>query len=111
MHPPQCCGDHSVFRAPPHFLPLSGACAARTFATVIPPPPPSVSSRELDVLAEVVRGRTNEEIAARLVISPRTVQTHVRNLMEKTDSRNRTQLAVKAVRLRLTPLPRLDELR
>lgn len=78
---------------------------------MIPPPPPPVSSRELDVLAELVRGRTNEEIAALLVISPRTVQTHVRNLMEKTGSRNRTQLAVKAIRLRLAPLPRLDDLR
>lgn len=68
------------------------------------------SRREAQVLAAVVRGRTNEEIAAMLCISPRTVQTHVRNLMEKTGSRNRTHLAVRAIALGLVVLPSLADL-
>lgn len=71
---------------------------------------PALSARERQVLHDVVRGRTNDEIAARLGISHRTVQTHLRNLMAKTDTQNRTQLAMKCVLLRLTSLPTLDDL-
>jgi DNA-binding CsgD family transcriptional regulator len=43
----------------------------------------ALSARELEVLREVARGRTNKEVAARLGISPRTVQQHTLNIYEK----------------------------
>ncbi len=48
----------------------------------------SLTVRERDVLAGVVAGETNKEIAGRLGISPRTVESHRENLMRKLDIRN-----------------------
>jgi DNA-binding NarL/FixJ family response regulator len=42
-------------------------------------------------------GLTGEEIAKRLVLSPETVRTHIRNAMEKLDARTRTEAVVKAL--------------
>jgi DNA-binding NarL/FixJ family response regulator len=42
-------------------------------------------------------GMTGEQIAKRLVLSPETVRTHVRNAMEKLDARTRTEAVVKAL--------------
>ncbi len=52
-----------------------------------------VTSREADVLALVSQGLTNQELAARLHLSPRTVEKHVASLLAKTGSRRRAQLA------------------
>lgn len=60
--------------------------------------------RERDVVALVVDGLTNPEIGARLVISPRTVQSHVAAAMRKLEARSRTQLAVAALRTGVVPL-------
>jgi DNA-binding NarL/FixJ family response regulator len=57
-----------------------------------------LTRRELEVLELVAEGLTNGEIGDRLVVSARTIQAHVRNLVEKTGTRNRTHLAVTAVR-------------
>jgi DNA-binding NarL/FixJ family response regulator len=54
-----------------------------------------VTGRELDVLRLVVQGLTNAEVAERLVLSPRTVETHVANLLTKTGVRRRSDLAAK----------------
>jgi DNA-binding CsgD family transcriptional regulator len=43
-----------------------------------------VTSREMDILQLVAEGLTNGAIAERLVLSPRTVETHVANLVAKT---------------------------
>jgi DNA-binding CsgD family transcriptional regulator/tetratricopeptide (TPR) repeat protein len=52
-----------------------------------------VTSREVDVLRLVAEGLTNAEIAERLYLSPKTVKGYVENLLAKTNSANRTQLA------------------
>ena len=52
-----------------------------------------VTSREADVLALVAEGLTNQELAARLHLSPRTVEKHVASLLAKTGCRRRAQLA------------------
>ena len=53
-----------------------------------------LTDRERDVLAEVGRGRTNQEIAAELYISPLTAKTHVSRIMAKLRARDRAQLVV-----------------
>ncbi len=55
-----------------------------------------VSSREMDVLLLLAEGLTNRQIAARLYLSPRTVDKHVERLLAKTDSPNRVALAAYA---------------
>lgn len=53
----------------------------------------SVTSRELEILKYVSDEMTNKEIAHQLFISPRTVETHKRNLMQKLKVRNVVGLA------------------
>lgn len=63
-------------------------------------PPPStrdefgLTRRERDVAALVAQGLSNRDIAARLVISQRTAETHVQNMLAKTGFSTRSQLAV-----------------
>ena len=58
-----------------------------------------VTRREADVLALVAEGLTNPELAARLYLSPRTVEKHVASLLAKTGCRRRAQLAGYSARL------------
>jgi NarL family two-component system response regulator LiaR len=57
-----------------------------------------LSPREREVLALVVEGLSNEEIADRLVISVNTVRKHVSACMSKLEATNRAQAAAQAVR-------------
>jgi DNA-binding NarL/FixJ family response regulator len=57
----------------------------------------ALSAREAEILAMLARGLTGEEIAQRLVLSPETVRTHVRNAMGKLEARTRTEAVVKAL--------------
>nr|BFE55769.1 response regulator transcription factor [Dactylosporangium thailandense] len=59
-------------------------------------PAPNLTAREVEVLALVGAGLSNPEVAARLGLGVTTVKTHVANLMTKTGSANRVQLAVYA---------------
>ena len=52
-----------------------------------------LSPRENDVLRMLAEGLTDREIAAALVISPRTVETHVSNVLHKLNVRNRAEAA------------------
>lgn len=54
----------------------------------------SLTSREHDVLYLVGRGRSNDEIAADLFISPLTAKTHVTRIMSKLHARDRAQLVI-----------------
>jgi len=55
-----------------------------------------ITAREADVLSLVVEGLANKEIAARLSVSPRTVEKHVEALLRKLDVRSRVQLVAVA---------------
>jgi DNA-binding CsgD family transcriptional regulator len=57
-----------------------------------------VTSREMDVFLLVARGFSNAEIATRLFISPKTVETHVANLVAKTGQSGRRELVAHAAR-------------
>jgi non-specific serine/threonine protein kinase len=57
-----------------------------------------LTTRELDVLRLLVDGRSNQEIAAALYISPRTAANHVANIMNKLGLDSRTAVAAWAIR-------------
>ena len=64
-----------------------------------------LTGRELEVLAEIVRGRSNKEIAAALKISEATVKSHVNNILSKLGVNDRTQAATTALQRGIVHLP------
>ncbi|THE12099.1 response regulator transcription factor [Bacillus timonensis] len=60
-----------------------------------------LTNRELDVLKEIAKGKSNKEIASSLYITEKTVKTHVSNLLGKLDLTDRTQAALYAVKNKL----------
>ncbi|MGA5692297.1 response regulator [Cytobacillus pseudoceanisediminis] len=57
-----------------------------------------LTKRELEVLREIAKGKSNKEIASALYITEKTVKTHVSNLLSKLELADRTQAALYAVR-------------
>lgn len=57
-----------------------------------------ITSREMDVFLLVARGFSNTEIAAKLYISPKTVETHIASLVAKTGQTGRRELVAHAAR-------------
>ncbi|TPQ24109.1 response regulator [Streptomyces sporangiiformans] len=55
-----------------------------------------LTNREREVMQLVAAGLTNDEIAARLVLSPSTAKTHVSRIMAKLGARDRSQVVVVA---------------
>jgi DNA-binding CsgD family transcriptional regulator len=51
-----------------------------------------ITAREAEVLGLVAEGLTNAQVAERLFLSPRTVDTHVASLLAKTGLPSRTRL-------------------
>jgi DNA-binding CsgD family transcriptional regulator len=64
--------------------------------------PAGLSQREVEVLCLIAAGRSNREIAQELFISLNTVANHVRSILTKTDTANRTEAAAYALRYNLT---------
>ncbi|MBV9926040.1 MAG: response regulator transcription factor [Acidobacteria bacterium] len=64
-----------------------------------------LTGRELEVLGQIVGGRSNKEIAAALDISEATVKSHVNNILSKLGVADRTQAATTAIRRGLVRLP------
>ncbi len=64
----------------------------------------ALSDREVEILLEVCRGLSNQEIADKLFISKRTVDKHRANILEKTGCRNTANLVVYAIKNRLVEI-------
>ena len=88
-------GDHQLARTCRDLLKHAGAPTRRGRGTSPVPGAlraAGVTSREMDVLELVSAGLTNAEIAARLYLSPRTVETHVASLLAKLGAADRGRL-------------------
>jgi len=57
-----------------------------------------LTGREVDVVRLVAQGRSNHEIAKELVISEKTVKSHISNILGKLQLQDRTQLAIYAIK-------------
>jgi len=64
----------------------------------------TLTAREREVLHLVAEGHTNAEIAARLFVSPRTIETHRANLMRKLGLHTQTDLIRYALRRGILPM-------
>ncbi len=60
-----------------------------------------ISKREYEVLLQIGKGLSNQEIAKTLFVSESTVKTHVSNLLVKLDAKRRTQALQKAKELQI----------
>ena len=63
-----------------------------------------LSDREMEILVEVCRGLSNQEIADKLFISKRTVDKHRANILEKTGCKNTANLVVYAIKNHLVEI-------
>lgn len=91
---------HAVGSGEAIFSPSVAVRLAEYFATVQPAAPtpifPELSDREREILDLIAQGRSNAEIAARLVLSPKTVRNHVSNILGKLQVAGRTEAAIRA---------------
>jgi DNA-binding CsgD family transcriptional regulator len=88
-------GDEHFARTARDLLRRAGAPTRRGRGTATVPDrlrAAGVTSREMDVLRLVAAGLSNKEIAERLFLSPRTVETHVARLLAKTGTATRNGL-------------------
>jgi two-component system, NarL family, response regulator LiaR len=67
-------------------------------ASQVPPPGLDLTERELAVLALMVEGLNNTQIAARLGVSPSTIKSHVSNILSKLCVASRTEAVTLALR-------------
>jgi len=66
-----------------------------------------LTKRELEILKEICLEQTNQEIASKLFISKRTVESHRQRILEKVGARNSVGLVMYAVVHRILPLPQI----
>jgi NarL family two-component system response regulator LiaR len=80
------------------------AAQALVHAASQPPPPGfDLTGRELEVLALMVVGLNNTQIAEQLVVSPSTIKSHVSNILSKLGVASRTEAVTLALRTHLLP--------
>ena len=68
-----------------------------------PTPGPNLTEREREVLALMIEGLNNTQIAGRLTVSPSTIKSHVSNILAKLGVASRTEAVTLALRNRIIP--------
>lgn len=58
----------------------------------------ALSAREIEVLKEIVKGKSNKEIGETLFVSEKTVKTHVSHILNKLEVSDRTQAVIYAIK-------------
>ena len=81
--------------------PEAAQALVRAAGPQAPQPGYDLTERQLEILALLVDGLTNNEIAERLVLSPYTVRNHISEILSKLGTSTRTEAAALAVRLGL----------
>ena len=99
----------SLTREGPRFEARLARAYASTFIrpkrrTPLPASGIDLTGREHEILALLVDGLSNKEIAQRLVVSPRTIETHVERVLGKLEVGSRSRAIAKALRLGLVSL-------
>ena len=97
----EAAGDDQLARTCRTLLRRGGVTVRRGRGSAAVPPvlrAIGVTSREMDVLGLVADRLTNQQVAERLFLSPRTVETHVTNLLAKTGTTSRAELVAYASR-------------
>jgi len=96
----------TVWSGHPYYSPRIEAELARSMeAGERPPDVARLTGREREVLRGIARGLSTKEMAARLAISARTVETHRANLMRKLEIRSIARLTQYAIRAGLVDGP------
>jgi DNA-binding CsgD family transcriptional regulator/tetratricopeptide (TPR) repeat protein len=81
--------------------PATGKRASHAASQAVQTPADRLSRREREVLGLLCQRLTDPEIADRLFLSPRTVESHVAHILQKLDAANRREAAATAARLGL----------
>jgi len=84
-------------------LPIQEEVAAKVIPNLLKRKPPgevpeNLTEREIEIIERVGEGKTNKEIAEELFLSIGTVKNHITIILQKLDLRDRTQLAIFAVK-------------
>ncbi len=82
---------------------MASAVGEREFA------PEALSAREREVLILASKGLSSKEVAARLFISERTVQTHLASIYDKLGAKNKTEALLLALKYGVVTLEELLE--
>jgi DNA-binding CsgD family transcriptional regulator len=86
-----------------HVLALRNQADTRAGERLLAHPYPNdLTEREVEVMQLIAQGKSNREIADSLFITTNTVANHVKNILSKTGSANRTEAATYAMRHNLT---------
>lgn len=98
---------HSVYSTMEGHLPIQEEVAAKVIPTLLSKNkteeiPENLNERELAIIKLVGEGKTNKEIADTLYLSIGTVKNHLTTILQKLELRDRTQLAIFAVKQNLT---------
>jgi two-component system, NarL family, response regulator LiaR len=88
----------------PSLAPAAGQALVLT-ATQTPKLGHDLTERERDVLALLVEGLSNQQVAERLVISPATVKFHISSIRSKLRATSRTEVVILAMQHKLVKIP------